>query len=78
MTSEGTPSRKDRGVMDAADLRVAVIVARFNSDITENLLQGARSALADHGAEAEACTVLRVPGAWELPQAARKVALPMG
>ena len=62
--------------MDASGLRVAVIVARFNAEITERLLAGALAALDEHGAAKSDVTVLRVPGAWELPQAAaRAVAL---
>lgn len=62
------------GRLDASGLKVAVLVARFNDFITERLLEGAVDALLRSGASAEDVTVLRVPGAWELPQAAGKVA----
>ena len=62
------------GRLDAAGLKVAVLVARFNDFITERLLDGAVDALLRSGAAPEDVMVLRVPGAWELPQAAGKVA----
>ncbi len=55
---------------DARGLRIAILVARFNGDITERLLAGARDCLTDHGATEGQIDVLYVPGAWELPQAA--------
>ena len=58
----------------AAGLRFAVVVSRFNDAITERLADGARAALAEAGAAASDIDVLHVPGAFELPQAARCVA----
>jgi 6,7-dimethyl-8-ribityllumazine synthase len=55
----------------AAGLRFAVVVSRFNDAITERLADGARAALAEAGAAASDIDVLHVPGAFELPQAAR-------
>lgn len=55
-------------------LRVALVVARFNSLITEQLLEGAREHLLAQGVSAARIAVYRVPGAWELPQAAQQVA----
>jgi 6,7-dimethyl-8-ribityllumazine synthase len=60
--------------VDAAGVRVAVLVARFNADITERLLDGALRCLREHGASDADVDVYRVPGAWELPQAAARVA----
>jgi 6,7-dimethyl-8-ribityllumazine synthase len=60
--------------VDAAGLRVAILVARFNADVTDRLLDGALRCLRDHGASEGDVQVLRVPGAWELPQAAARVA----
>jgi 6,7-dimethyl-8-ribityllumazine synthase len=75
VSTEGSPVDALRGSLDAAGLRVCVVVARFNADITDRLLDGAREALTDHGVSAEGVHVVRVPGAWELPQtAARAVA----
>ena len=57
---------------DARGLKFAIVVARFNSAITEKLLEGAREALAKAGAES--VKVYRVPGAFELAYAARTLA----
>lgn len=62
------------GQLDARGLKVALVLSRFNSFITERLLEGAQDALARHGAEADKLTIVRVPGAFELPLAARKLA----
>jgi 6,7-dimethyl-8-ribityllumazine synthase len=58
--------------LDAHDLHFAIVVARFNSAITEKLLAGAREALAKAGAKSQ--QVFYVPGAFELPFAAKKLA----
>ncbi len=54
--------------------RIGIIVARFNSDVTEEMLEGCQSTLEEFGVEADAVDVYWVPGAWELPQAARRIA----
>ncbi len=54
--------------------RFAVIVSRWNARITEALLEGARKAMADHGVGEDAVDVFRVPGAWELPLLAARLA----
>ena len=50
------------------------MVARFNDFVTSRLLDGARSALADHGVKERDVTVASVPGSFEIPVAARKMA----
>jgi 6,7-dimethyl-8-ribityllumazine synthase len=55
----------------AGDARFALIVSRFNAAITSRLAAGARAALLEAGASAEHITTFDVPGAFELPQAAR-------
>jgi 6,7-dimethyl-8-ribityllumazine synthase len=60
--------------LTAAGFRFAVVVSRFNSNVTEPLLAGALDALAKHGADMKQVDVVRVPGAWELPIAARAIA----
>ena len=55
-------------------MRVAIVVARFNDFVTARLLDGARDALADAGVAAEDVEVLHVPGAFEIPMAAQRVA----
>lgn len=54
--------------------RFGLLVSRFNSFITESLLGGAVDALLRHGADKKNLHVVRVPGAYELPLAAKKMA----
>lgn len=54
--------------------RIALLVSRFNSMVTEELLAGARARLLAEGVPEDRITVYRVPGSWELPQAARQIA----
>lgn len=72
MTSEGSPASRPRDASEASGLRVAVLAARFNSEVTDGLVRGAREALLDHGADEADIEIWRVPGAWELPQAASR------
>ena len=58
----------------AAGFRFAIVVSQFNATITENLSAGARAALAEAGASSGDIEVFSVPGAFELPQAARAAA----
>jgi 6,7-dimethyl-8-ribityllumazine synthase len=53
--------------------RVAVVVARFNQSITQRLLDGALDGLVRHGVAFDDIDVAWVPGAWELPAAARRL-----
>lgn len=62
------------GHLAAAGARFAVVVSRFNHFITDRLLEGVIDAIVRHGGDADAITVYRVPGAFEIPLAARKVA----
>jgi len=55
-------------------MRVAIVVSRFNDFVTERLLDGARQALGEQGVDAADIEVLRVPGAFEIPIAAQRVA----
>ncbi|TNE79221.1 MAG: 6,7-dimethyl-8-ribityllumazine synthase [Gammaproteobacteria bacterium] len=66
--------RPDEGSFDIKGARVAIAVARWNSQITESLLQGAQRALARHGVAEQDIGVFRVPGAFELPLACSKLA----
>ena len=65
--------RPDEGSFDFGEARIAVVVARWNGEITEGLLKGAKRALARHGFSDENLQVFRVPGAFELPLASQKV-----
>lgn len=62
------------GNFDAAGLKFAVVVSRFNDFITRRLLDGAKDAINRHGGEAEACDYAWVPGAFELPLVAKRFA----
>ena len=66
--------RELQGELTAAGLRFAVVVSRFNAFITERLLQGALDGLNRAGASAKEITVARVPGAFEIPVAAKHLA----
>jgi len=65
---------KIAGEMNAAGLRFGVVVSRFNSFITERLLQGALDALERSGAVSKDVDVVHVPGSFELPLTAKKLA----
>ena len=54
--------------------RFAIIASRWNARITEALIEGARKAMRDHGVGEDAVDVFRVPGAWELPVLAARLA----
>lgn len=58
---------------EGGGVRIALLVARFNNMVTEQLLMGARDRLIAEGVPRDSIAVFHVPGAWELPQAARRV-----
>ncbi|KAB0670500.1 6,7-dimethyl-8-ribityllumazine synthase [Oryzomonas sagensis] len=62
------------GNLDAKGLKVGIVVARFNSFISDRLLEGALDSLIRHGASDKDIHVARVPGAFEIPLAAKKLA----
>jgi len=62
------------GDLSAAGMKFAVVVSRWNAVITERLLEGALDALLRSGAKRTEIEVVRVPGAWEIPSAARTLA----
>jgi 6,7-dimethyl-8-ribityllumazine synthase len=70
---EGIPAAME-GNLDGSGKRFGLVVSRFNSFITERLLQGALDGLLRAGAESDDITVLRVPGSFEIPTAARTLA----
>ncbi|MDP2055272.1 MAG: 6,7-dimethyl-8-ribityllumazine synthase [Acidobacteriota bacterium] len=55
-------------------MRIGIVVARFNDFVTERLLEGATAALADAGVGGDSVDVIRVPGAFEIPMAAQRIA----
>ena len=62
------------GDLSAAGMRFAIVVARWNAVITDRLLQGSLDGLKRSGAAAKDIDIVRVPGAWEIPSAARTLA----
>lgn len=62
------------GKLDAKGLKFGIVIARFNSFIGERLLEGAVDALVRHGGDDKNIHVARVPGAFEIPLAAKKMA----
>lgn len=61
------------GKLIAKGLKFGMVLSRFNNFIAERLLEGALDALKRSGAEEEDCVVARVPGAFEIPLAAKKM-----
>jgi 6,7-dimethyl-8-ribityllumazine synthase len=73
MSEKFQPGKMD-GSLSAEGLRFAIVVSRFNSFITERLLASARDALDRAGAGSKDVDVVHVPGSFELPLAAKKLA----
>ena len=66
--------RTIEGQMTAKGLKFAILASRFNDTIVDRLVGGAVDYLLRHGAEREDLTLVRVPGAFEMPLAAKKLA----
>jgi 6,7-dimethyl-8-ribityllumazine synthase len=62
------------GQLDGENLKIAIVVSRFNSFITGRLLDGAQDCLLRHGVEEDDINVFWVPGAWEIPAVASNLA----
>ena len=62
------------GDLSAEGMKFAIVVARWNAVITDRLLEGALDAMLRSGAKRQDIQVVRVPGAWEVPAAARTIA----
>ena len=75
LNSKGMPMRTVEGKLVGEGLKFALVVSRFNSFITERLLEGALDSLRRKGVREEDLIVVRVPGAWEIPLAAKRLAL---
>lgn len=67
-----TDGPETEGHFDGTGRRFALVVSRFNEVVTERLTSGARDCLRRHGADPGDIDVIRVPGAWELPQAVQR------
>jgi 6,7-dimethyl-8-ribityllumazine synthase len=61
------------GGLSAIGLRFAIVASRFNGLIVEPLVAGAVDAIVRSGGDADAISIVRCPGAWELPQVVRRV-----
>lgn len=72
--AQNIQSKAIRGELNAAGLRFGMVVSQFNSFITERLLSGALDALNRAGAPDDHIEVVRVPGSFEVPLAAKKLA----
>ena len=73
--AENQKFEKIEGNLNADGLHFGIIVSRFNSFITERLLQGAADALERAGAGSKNVDVIHVPGSFELPLTAKKLAI---
>jgi 6,7-dimethyl-8-ribityllumazine synthase len=67
-------ARTIEGHLDAKGLKVALVVSRWNDVVTSRLVEAALDALTRHGASPDDQTIVKVPGSWELPLAAAKLA----
>lgn len=67
-------SHYEGGLQAAEGVRFAVVASRWNARIADALVAGARASLAGNGVAESAVDVVRVPGAWEIPVAAAKLA----
>jgi len=63
------------GALDAKGLKIGIIVSRFNSFLTEQLVKGAVDAFVRMGGDEKGLTLVRVPGAYEIPLVAKRMAL---
>jgi 6,7-dimethyl-8-ribityllumazine synthase len=63
-----------QGKLDAKGIRFAIVISRFNNFISDRLLSGALDALERHGAASGDITVVWVPGSFEIPLAAKRLA----
>jgi 6,7-dimethyl-8-ribityllumazine synthase len=62
------------GQLDATGMRMAIVVSRFNSFFTEQLVKGAADCFLRHGGKEDDLTLVRVPGANEVPHVVQKLA----
>ncbi len=64
----GSMTKTVEGVLDASGLKVGLVASRFNDFVVSRLLAGAVDALVRHGASENDMTIVKVPGAFEIPQ----------
>jgi 6,7-dimethyl-8-ribityllumazine synthase len=63
------------GMLNAQGLKIAIIVARFNSFITDRLVEGALDTIRRHNGDVDSVEIYKVPGCFEIPMAADRVAM---
>ena len=73
MSSDGTPITVSPSEFDPTGISIAVIASQFNTDVTDRLVVGAMGCFTEYGLKPESSEIIRVPGAWELPQVASLV-----
>lgn len=61
--------RATESPVDGTGRRFAIVASRFNGDVVDRLVEGAVAAFERHGVRREEIEIVRVPGAWEIPQA---------
>jgi len=66
--------RSYEGVLKGDRLRFGVVVGKFNGEVTERLLEGAVAALLKHGVQEKDVEIVKVPGAFEIPLTAKRMA----
>ncbi|HSG48078.1 MAG TPA: 6,7-dimethyl-8-ribityllumazine synthase [Longimicrobiales bacterium] len=74
MSRDGSYAEQLDGALDGRGVRVALVVSRFNGDITEQMMASAVKTLERHRVSDEDMEIFRVPGAWELPQVCAQLA----
>ncbi len=62
------------GKLDASNLKIGIVVSRFNEMVSKGLLDGAVDCLTRHGAKEANISVVKVPGAFDIPMVAKKIA----
>jgi 6,7-dimethyl-8-ribityllumazine synthase len=71
---DGIGARQMLGNLDASGMRFGIVVARFNHELTDELARSAYQCLEKNGAKPKTIDVVRVPGAYEIPVVAEKMA----
>jgi 6,7-dimethyl-8-ribityllumazine synthase len=71
---EGIAARQVVGALDASGMRFGIVVSRFNDELTSELCRSAVQCLEKNGAKTSAIQVVRVPGAYEIPVVAERMA----
>ena len=70
--------KRVEGSLVAEGLRIAIVASRWNEFIVGRLIEGALDGIARHGGSLDAVTVYRVPGSFEIPLVAKRIAPPSG